>query len=32
MIDNNQIFKQKDMIDLYQYYTDLIKNQEYDEE
>ncbi len=32
MTDNNTIFKHKDMINLYQYYTDLIKNQEYDEE
>lgn len=32
MIDNNQIFKHKDMINLYQYYTDLIRNQEFDDE
>ena len=32
MIDNNRIFKDKDMVDMYQYYVDLIKNQEFDEE
>ena len=32
MIDNNRVFKNKDMVDMYQYYVDLIKNQEYDEE
>ena len=32
MIDNNRIFKDKDMVDIYQYYVDLIKNQEFDEE
>ena len=32
MIDNNRIFKDKDMIDIYQYYIDLIKNQEYQED
>lgn len=32
MIDNNRVFKDKDMVDMYQYYVDLIKNQELDEE
>lgn len=32
MIDNNRVFKDKDMVDMYQYYVDLIKNQEFDEE
>lgn len=32
MIDNNRIFKDKNMIDIYQYYIDIIKDQEFDEE